>query len=254
MVASDRISAFDFVLDSPIPDKGQILTRLSLWWFERLADLVPTTAVHRRARRGRAAGRGVRVAGDVPGRVRRPRLPRRLRAARLPRHRRGLRRRAARPASRTAAGSTAPIFTPATKAALGEHDENVSYEAVVAADRRRARRGAARPHARRLRAGGGIARGRGIVLADAELEFGARPDGTTVLGDEVLTPDSSRFWPAEPGSPGARRRGTTSSTVRDWLSSPACGWDRHGDDPPPPLPTRWSRSRARTIRSRPTSS
>ena len=134
MVASDRISIFDFVLDTTIPDKGEILTRMSLWWFDQLADLVPNHVIsHRRARtpvRGRAVV--CERLDDVPGRVRRPRLPHRLRAARLPRHRRGLRHRAARPGSRTAAGCPTPIFTPATKAELGDHDENVSYDAVVA--------------------------------------------------------------------------------------------------------------------------
>ena len=196
MVASDRISAFDFILDSTIPDKGALLTRLSLWWFEQLADLVPhhvvsldvPEAVRGRAvvcerlamyavecvARGYLTGSGLldyRSSGEVCGIA----LPSGLEdGSRLPE----------------------PIFTPATKAELGEHDENVSYDAVVAtvgAER------AAELRDLTLRIYGraeSIARERGIILADTKLEFGARPDGTTVLGDEVLTPDSSRFWPA----------------------------------------------------------
>ena len=112
---------------------------MSLWWFDQLADLVPhhvvSTDVPAAVRR---PGGDLRAAGDVPGGVRRPRLPRRLRAARLPRHRRGVRHRRCPPGWWTAAGCPEPIFTPATKAAIGEHDENVSYEAVVAHGRRRA--------------------------------------------------------------------------------------------------------------------
>jgi phosphoribosylaminoimidazole-succinocarboxamide synthase len=129
-----------------------------------------------------------------------------------------------------------PIFTPATKAQLGDHDENVSYDAVVetiGADR------AAELRSLTLQVYGRaeeLARERGIVLADTKLEFGARPDGTTVLGDEVLTPDSSRFWPAESWEPGRQQPSYDKQFVRDWLTSPASGWDRHSGEAPPPLP------------------
>jgi phosphoribosylaminoimidazole-succinocarboxamide synthase len=129
-----------------------------------------------------------------------------------------------------------PIFTPATKAALGEHDENVSY-AVVAqqiGDER-----AAELRALTLAVyerAEGVARERGIVLADTKLEFGSRTDGTTVLGDEVLTPDSSRFWPADQWEPGHPQPSFDKQFVRDWLLSPASGWDRHSGEAPPPLP------------------
>ena len=236
MVASDRISAFDFILEPPIPDKGEILTRMSLWWFEQLADLVPhhvlstdvPEAVRGRAvicerlemypvecvARGYLTGSGLldyRATGEVCGIP----LPAGLEdGSRLPE----------------------PIFTPATKAALGEHDENVSYAAVVATvgDEPAAtlRDLTLAVYARAEE----IARGRGIVLADTKLEFGRRADGTVVLADEVLTPDSSRFWPADEWQPGRSQPSYDKQIVRDWLLSPASGWDRASDQPPPPLP------------------
>jgi phosphoribosylaminoimidazole-succinocarboxamide synthase len=239
MVASDRISAFDHVLSPEIPDKGEILTRMSLWWFEQLADLVPhhvlstdvPVVVHGRAvicerlamfpvecvARGYLTGSGLldyratapdhRVCG-VP-------LPEGLEdGSRLPE----------------------PIFTPATKAELGEHDENVSFDAVVAT--------VGEDVAAELRdltlavyaRAEGIARERGIILADTKLELGARPDGTMVLADEVLTPDSSRFWPAAEWAPGHAQPSYDKQIVRNWLLSPESGWDRASDQPPPPLP------------------
>jgi phosphoribosylaminoimidazole-succinocarboxamide synthase len=235
MVASDRISAYDFVLETPIPDKGVLLTRMSLWWFERLADLVPNhvlssdvpAEVAGRAlvceelamypvecvARGYLTGSGLsdyRATGAVCG----VQLPEGLvDGSRL----------------------EEPIFTPATKAALGDHDENVSYDAVVdvvGADRAAELRSLTlRVYARAEK----IALERGIVLADTKLEFGARPDGTTVLGDEVLTPDSSRFWPAEWWQPGRPQPSYDKQFVRDWLTSES-GWDRTSGEPPPPLP------------------
>jgi phosphoribosylaminoimidazole-succinocarboxamide synthase len=236
MVASDRISAFDFVLDTPIPDKGRILTQLSLWWFDRLTDLVPHHVVSTdvpaevagRAvvceslemypvecvARGYLTGSGLvdyRATGKVCG-------------VALP------------PGLEDGSRLEQPIFTPATKAALGEHDENVSYEAVagVIGEERAAelRDLTLRVYARAEQ----VARERGIVLADTKLEFGARPDGTTVLGDEVLTPDSSRFWPADQWQPGRAQPSYDKQYVRDWLLSEASGWDRHGGEAPPPLP------------------
>ncbi|QIK68153.1 phosphoribosylaminoimidazolesuccinocarboxamide synthase [Nocardioides sp. HDW12B] len=236
MVASDRISAYDVVLETPIPDKGEILTRMSLWWFGQLADLVPhhvlSTDVPEEVRgravvcerlamypvecvaRGYLTGSGLtdyRAGGAVCGVA----LPAGLEdGSRL----------------------EAPIFTPATKAEIGEHDENVSYEAVeatVGAERAAELRDLTLAVYERAH---GIARERGIVLADTKLEFGARPDGTTVLGDEVLTPDSSRFWPAETWQPGRPQPSYDKQYLRDWLSSGASGWDRHGDAPPPLLP------------------
>jgi phosphoribosylaminoimidazole-succinocarboxamide synthase len=129
-----------------------------------------------------------------------------------------------------------PVFTPATKAALGEHDENVSYDAVArtvgteAASRLRGLTLAVYARAEQ------IARARGIILADTKLEFGARPDGTMVLADEVLTPDSSRFWPVAGWQPGRQQPSYDKQIVRNWLLSPASGWDRTTGEPPPALP------------------
>jgi phosphoribosylaminoimidazole-succinocarboxamide synthase len=236
MVASDRISAFDFVLETPIPDKGEILTRMSLWWFEQLADLVPhhvlSTDVPELVRgravicerldmypiecvaRGYLTGTGLldyRDTGEVCGIP----LPDGLvDGSRLPE----------------------PIFTPATKAALGEHDQNVSYDAVATAvgddTAARLRDLTLAVYARAEE----IARGRGIILADTKLEFGRRADGTVVLADEVLTPDSSRFWPADDWQPGRAQPSYDKQIVRNWLLSPESGWDRASGEAPPPLP------------------
>ena len=236
MVASDRISAYDFVLDTAIPDKGAVLTQMSLWWFERLADLVPNhvlsvdvpAELKGRAvvceslamfpvecvARGYLTGSGLREyaeTGEVCGLA----LPDGLvDGSRLPE----------------------PIFTPATKAEIGDHDENVSYDVVAGqvgeetASRLRDLTLAVYGRAEE------VARERGIILADTKLEFGARPDGTIVLADEVLTPDSSRFWPAEEWSPGRAQPSFDKDVVRGWLTSPASGWDRASGEAPPPLP------------------
>ncbi|WP_369069915.1 phosphoribosylaminoimidazolesuccinocarboxamide synthase [Kineococcus terrestris] len=235
VVASDRISAYDHVLSTPVPDKGRVLTAMSLWWFERLADLVPHHVVStevpavvagramvcRRLEmfpvecvvRGYLTGSGLadyRATGSVCGVA----LPDGLvDGSRLPE----------------------PVFTPATKAELGEHDENVDFAHVVAtvgaeaAERLRELTLAVYARAE------ATARERGIVLADTKLEFGL-DGGRTVLGDEVLTPDSSRFWPAEEWEPGRAQPSFDKQFVRDWLTSPASGWDRAGDQAPPPLP------------------
>ncbi len=233
MVATDNISAFDHVLPTPIPGKGAVLTQLSLWWFERLRDLVPDHVVSvdvPDAVRGRAVvvekldmvpvecvARGY-LTGSGWAEYQRSRtvcgvpLPDGLRDGdKLP----------------------APIFTPAIKAELGEHDENVDLATI------------ARLHgdelAVRLRdltlevyaQAERIAAGRGIILADTKLEFGRRDDGTLVLADEVLTPDSSRFWDAELWRPGESLPSFDKQYVRDWLAEES-GWDR--ETTPPELP------------------
>jgi phosphoribosylaminoimidazole-succinocarboxamide synthase len=236
MVASDRISAFDFILETTIPDKGEILTRMSLWWFDQLSDLVPhhvlSTDVPPGLRgravicerlvmhpvecvaRGYLTGSGLldyRATREVCGI---PLPDGLLDGSRL----------------------TEPLFTPAAKAAMGDHDENVSYDAVVdtvgteAAAQLRGLTLAVYARAEE------IARARGIIVADTKLEFGVRPDGTTVLGDEVLTPDSSRFWPADDWRPGRPQPSYDKQIVRNWLLSPGSGWDRTTGEPPPPLP------------------
>ncbi|MET0446805.1 MAG: phosphoribosylaminoimidazolesuccinocarboxamide synthase [Aeromicrobium sp.] len=236
MVASDRISAFDFILSPGIPDKGEILTRMSLWWFDQLADLIPnhvvSTTVPERVRgralvvekldmfpvecvaRGYLTGSGLidyQETGEVCGVSLPPGL---VDGSRLPE----------------------PIFTPATKADLGEHDENVSFDHIVATvglETATALRDLTlRIYARAEE----IARERGIVLADTKLEFGARPDGTIVLADEVLTPDSSRFWPADSYQPGRAQPSYDKQFVRNWLISPESGWDRASNTQPPALP------------------
>jgi phosphoribosylaminoimidazole-succinocarboxamide synthase len=248
MVASDRLSAYDVVLDTTIPDKGEVLTRMSLWWFDQLADLVPhhvlSTDVPEEVRgravvcrrlemfpvecvaRGYLTGSGLldyRATGEVCGIA----LPTGLEdGSRL----------------------DAPIFTPASKAALGDHDENVSY-AAVEADVGSARAAELRDltlavYARAER----LARERGIVLADTKLEFGTTTEGTVVLADEVLTPDSSRFWPADDLRPGRPQPSFDKQIVRNWLTSDESGWDRSAGGPPPPLPPEVvERTRARYV-------
>ena len=234
MVATDAISAYDHVLATPIPDKGAILNQLSLWWFDQLSDVpnhivstdVPA-AVRGRAvvaepldmvpvecvARGYLTGSGwaeYQRSGtvcDIP-------LPEGLvDGSRLPE----------------------PIFTPAIKAPMGEHDENVDYATIVALH--------GPELAERLRdltlsiyaTAEAIARGKGIILADTKFEFGLRPDGTLVLADEVLTPDSSRFWDAATWQPGVALPSFDKQFVRDWLTKES-GWDKASDSPPPPLP------------------
>jgi phosphoribosylaminoimidazole-succinocarboxamide synthase len=236
LVASDRISAFDFVLPTPIPDKGRILTALTLWWFDRLAGLVPNhlvsvdvpAEVAGRAMvverlemfpvecvaRGYLAGSGL-LDYEATGAVCGVPLPAGLvDGSRLPE----------------------PIFTPATKAALGEHDENVEFAAIVTTVGPAAAEELRSLTVEMYVEAEAITRERGILLADTKLEFGRRTDGTVVLGDEVLTPDSSRFWPADGWEPGHPQASYDKQFVRDWLTSPASGWDRHSGEAPPPLP------------------
>lgn len=236
MVATDRISAYDFALSPPIPNKGEILTRMSLWWFEQLGQLVPnhvvSTDVPERVRgravicerldmfpvecvaRGYLAGSGLvdyRATGAVCG----VHLPPGLQdGSRLPE----------------------PIFTPSTKASVGAHDENVSYAAVVESvgDKVAAElRSLTMAIYQRAEA---LARQRGILVADTKLEFGRRQDGQITLADEVLTPDSSRFWPVERWQPGRTQPSYDKQIVRNWLTSPASGWVKDSGEPPPPLP------------------
>ncbi|MGC4153501.1 MAG: phosphoribosylaminoimidazolesuccinocarboxamide synthase [Propionicimonas sp.] len=235
LVATDAISAFDFVLSTPIPDKGKVLTQLSLWWFEQLDGLIPNHVISTdvpaevagRAvlveplemvpvecvARGYLTGSGwqeYRASGAVTGIP----LPDGLQdGSRLPE----------------------PIFTPAIKAPLGEHDENVDFATIVAlhgeALATRLKDATLALYGRAER----IARERGIILADTKFEFGLRPDGTLVLADEVLTPDSSRFWDAAGWQPGRSLPSFDKQFVRDWLAHDS-GWDRACETPPPPLP------------------
>jgi phosphoribosylaminoimidazole-succinocarboxamide synthase len=234
LVASDRISTYDVVHPTPIPDKGKVLTGLTAFWLDRTADICPNHLVsytdvpeeHRgRAMlverlemvpvecvvRGYITGSGWKdylATGAVCGID----LPPGLRESeRLPE----------------------PIFTPATKAEVGDHDENVDFDraAEIVGDR---------PLLEELRRlsiaiyerAADHARERGILLADTKFEFGRRRDGTIVLGDEVLTPDSSRFWPAEGYEPGRGQPSFDKQYVRDWAT--ASGWDK--SPPAPEIP------------------
>lgn len=250
LVATDRISAFDFVLDTLIPDKGKVLTKLSSWWFERLADVVPNHLVDvpvppefagramaaRPLRmvpaecvaRGYLAGSGLneyRRDGRVCGIA----LPDGLEeGSRLPE----------------------PIFTPATKAPRGAHDENITFAelsrsvgAELAAELRRITISVYERGAR-------LAAERGIIVADTKIELGFDSNGTLTLGDEVLTPDSSRFWPADQWRPGRSQPSFDKQYVRDWLLSPQSGWEPDSGRPPPPLPDRVvERTRERYIQA-----
>ena len=227
LVASDRISTFDVVLPTPIPDKGRVLTGLSAFWFARTGDIVPNhllevqpdgrSMVCSRLEmlpiecvvRGYLAGSGWKdytESGAISGHV----LPAGLRESeRLPE----------------------PIFTPATKATEG-HDENIDEEqaaALCGADRYRAAKEASLALYRYARA---YAEARGIILADTKFELGVAPDGVLVLGDEALTPDSSRFWPAAGYEPGRAQPSFDKQFVRDWCE--ATGWDK--TPPGPDLP------------------
>lgn len=236
VVASDRISAYDWVLPTEIPGKGGVLTGLTLWWFDQLRDIVrdhtveapvPTGVTGRAmvcqrlemfpiecVARGYLTGSGLaeyRETGSVCG-------------IELP------------PGLEDGSKLPHPIFTPAAKADVGEHDENVSFENVVER--------IGKEHAEQLREltlriyshAHEIAANNGIILADTKFEFGLDADGNIVLADEVLTPDSSRFWPLDTWEPGRAQPSFDKQYVRDWLTSPGSGWDRASDAPPPALP------------------
>jgi phosphoribosylaminoimidazole-succinocarboxamide synthase len=249
LVASDRVSVFDVVLPTPIPGKGEILTRLSLWWFERLADIAPNHVISvtdvpaefagraMRCRRlemlpveciarGYLAGLGLReyqASGAVSGVGLPPGL---TEGSRLPE----------------------PVFTPTTKAAVG-HDEFITFGDVTAQ-----LGGAIAAELRRItlevyRRGAALAARRGIIVADTKLEFGRAADGTLVLADEVLTPDSSRFWAAGQWVPGRPQQAFDKQVVRDWAAG--TGWDRRPPGPEiPPEIVEVARSRYAEIYER----
>lgn len=233
MVATDNISAFDWVLDSQIPDKGAILNQLSLWWFEQLRDLVPNHVVSTEVPEA-VAGRAVIVEklGMIPVEcVARGYLTGSGWKEYL-RHRSvcGI----ALPEGLTdGARLPEPLFTPATKAAIGDHDINVDFPYVVDQVGRQTADTIRDLTLRVYATAEEIARECGLLLADTKFEFGTQLDGTIVLADEVLTPDSSRFWEAAkwPDSLASFDK----QYVRDWLTKES-GWDPESDDPPPALP------------------
>jgi len=233
LVASDRISVYDVVLPTPIPDKGKLLTALSLWWFEQLADVVPNHVISATDVPAEWAGRAIRC--------RRLRMVQAECIARGYLTGSGLKEYekhgavagvALPPGLVDGSQLPEPVFTPTTKAPLGTHDEFVTFEHLAAQE------GA--PVAQRLREltlqvyrrGAQVAAERGIIIADTKLEFGWAADGTLVLGDEVLTSDSSRFWPADQWQPGRPQFAFDKQYVRDWATG--TGWDRRA--PAPQLP------------------
>jgi phosphoribosylaminoimidazole-succinocarboxamide synthase len=233
MVASDRISAYDVVMPNPIPDKGRVLTQMSIFWFETTRDICPNHFLSEDVPPG-AEDRGIRVrkldmypvecvvrgylsgsgwreykeSGAVCG----IELPEGLKESeKLPE----------------------PIFTPATKAEIGEHDENIDFDraAEIIGDRSlmEALRGVSIEIYKRA---ADHAAERGIIVADTKFEFGSSPGAEIVLADEVLTPDSSRFWPADEYEPGRSQHSFDKQYVRDWLDE--SGWDH--SPPAPELP------------------
>lgn len=240
MVASDRLSAFDWVLPTEIPDKGRVLTQLSLWWFDQLADLVPNHVLSTELPAGAPA--------DWAGRTL---VCQNLRMVPVECVARGYLTGsglAEYNETRTVCGLAlpeglvdgselpAPIFTPAAKAEVGEHDENVSYEEVARTTGPETAALLRRTTLDVYSRARDIARERGIILADTKFEFGFDAEGTLIAADEVLTPDSSRFWPAGAWEPGRTQPSFDKQFVRNWLASPASGWDRTGEVPPPALP------------------
>ncbi len=237
-VASDRISAFDYILDSLIPDKGRILTAMSVFFFDfidapnhlagppddpripaevlgralvvRRLEMVPVECVAR----GYLTGSGLldyQRDGTVCGIA----LP---------------------PGLGEASKFDQPVYTPATKAELGEHDENISFDKTIELV------GAVRANQLRERTlqiyvqAADHALTKGIIIADTKFEFGVDADDRLVLADEVFTPDSSRYWPADTYQQGVVQPSFDKQFVRNWLTGPESGWDRYGSTPPPPLP------------------
>jgi len=233
LVASDRVSVYDVVLPTAIPDKGAVLTRLSLWWFEQLADVVdnhvisatdvPQEWLGRAIRcrrlemipveciaRGYLTGLGL-VEYEKTGQVAGVDLP---------------------PGMKEADRLTPPIFTPTTKADVGEHDEFITYTDVVDQEGEQTAAELRRKTIEVYERGADIARARGIIIADTKLEFGRGPDGGLILADEVLTPDSSRFWALDAWEPGRPQHSFDKQMVRDWATS--TGWDK--TPPGPEIP------------------
>ena len=236
MVASDRISAYDVVLPTPIPDKGRVLTQMSVFWFETTRDICPNHLVSQDVP-AEVAGRALRVKrlemypvecvarGYLSGSGwREYRESGAVCGIELPA---GLRESEKLPE---------PIFTPATKAEIGDHDENVDFERAVEIIGDRALMETLRDTTLRLyEHAAEHAAERGIIIADTKFEFGRR-GGTTILVDEVLTPDSSRFWPAEEYRPGRSQPSFDKQPLRDFLDAERRAGRWSGEAPAPPLP------------------
>lgn len=238
MVVSDRISAYDHILETPIPDKGRVLTAMSVYFFDQLDfpnhlagaaddERIPEETLGRAlvckklkmlpfecVARGYLTGSGLmeyQESGTVCG----IELPEGLtEGSKLPE----------------------PIFTPATKAEIGDHDENVSFDRVVESLGQKRAEELRDATLSIYKQAADMAAERGIILADTKFEFGLDQDGTLVLADEVLTPDSSRYWPADSYEEGKVNPSFDKQYVRNWLTSPKSGWDKNAGTPPPALP------------------
>jgi phosphoribosylaminoimidazole-succinocarboxamide synthase len=229
LVATDRVSIYDVILPTPVPGKGRVLTQLSLWWFDRLGDVIPNHVISATDVPEEWAGRAIRcqrlemvpveciargyltglglVAYNETGAVSGVKLPQGLvEASKLPE----------------------PVFTPTTKAATG-HDEPMTYEEVVDLVGEQTAAELRRVTLEVYQRGADLAAERGIIVADTKLEFGTAMDGTLVLADEVLTPDSSRFWPADSYAPGRPQHSFDKQYLRDWSTS--IGWNRTAPGP-----------------------
>ena len=238
MVVSDRISAYDHVLETPIPDKGRVLTAMSVFFFNELG--VPNHLA--------AAADDARIPEEVLGRAL---IVKKLTMVPFECVARGYLSGSALKdyhATGAVCGIALPeglgeaskleeaIFTPATKAEIGEHDENITFDAVVEK--------LGSDLAYKLRAetldiylrASTLTEARGLILADTKFEFGVDSGNNLILADEVLTPDSSRFWTVEDYEPGKVQPSFDKQFVRNWLTSAESGWDRESDSPPPPLP------------------
>jgi len=239
-VASDRISAYDWVLTSQIPDKGRILTAMSMWWFDRLQGILPNHVLSNNVPdqvRGRATyceklemlpiecvARGYLAGSGYSDYLREQSIC----GNGLP------------PGLKEGAKLPKPLFTPATKAAIGDHDQNVTFDEVITSIGMEEAQQLKRFTLWVYEVAAEIALGRGLILADTKFEFGLGIVGANknqiVLADEVLTPDSSRYWPADQWQPGHPQPSYDKQYVRDWLTSPASGWDKDSGEAPPALP------------------
>jgi phosphoribosylaminoimidazole-succinocarboxamide synthase len=225
MVASDRLSAFDVVLGEPIPGKGALLTQMALFWFDKLANVVPNhltgddpVSVITPAERAQVEGRSMLVKRLAPLPIeavvrgylagsgwKEYQASQSVCGVALP------------PGLTNASRLPEPIFTPATKADAGEHDENIDFERAVSLIGRERAEEVRRVSIELYRRAAAFALGKGIIIADTKFEFGLDREGRLTLMDEVLTPDSSRFWPVEDYAEGRNPPSYDKQFVRDWL-------------------------------------
>jgi phosphoribosylaminoimidazole-succinocarboxamide synthase len=231
LVASDRVSVYDVVLPTPVPDKGRILTALTLWWFEQLADVVPNHVLSATDVPAQYAGRAIRCRrlDMVPVEcVARGYLT----GGGLAEYRAGgMVSGIALPDGLLDGSRLADvIFTPTTKAPVGTHDEPLTFAEVAAQVGSGTAEELRRITLAVYQRGATLAAARGIIIADTKIELGRAGDGSLILADELLTPDSSRFWPLAGWQPGRPQHSFDKQYLRDWAA--ATGWDKR---PPPPV-------------------